>query len=129
MLDWWVPKIARMSNQTIIWKGTVPKMTIEPKTVKILQDGIAIEWEDHHTSLYPHRSLRLQCRCAECVGEWPNPKQLKEESIPQDVYAVEYQTVGRYALQFLWSDLHYTGIYPYSVLLESCPCPVCAKQK
>ena len=101
---------------------------VEPVNVQILAEGIAVQWEDGHRSVYPHRELRLQCRCAECIGEWPNPKQLNAEGIGLDVVAVEYQTIGRYALQFLWSDVHYTGIYPYSALRELCPCPTCANK-
>ena len=99
---------------------------IEPTNVQLLPEGIAIQWADGHVSLYAHRELRLQCRCAECIGEWPNRRQLDTDAVPQDVVAVEYMTVGRYALQFLWSDAHYTGIYPYTLLRELCPCPECA---
>ena len=102
---------------------------IQPKNVQILPEGVAIQWEDGHSSLYFHRELRLQCRCAGCIGEWPNQGQLNPDTVPEDVYAVEYQTVGRYALQFLWSDVHYTGIYPYRVLREICPCPQCAEKE
>ena len=101
---------------------------IEPKTIKLIPDGIVIEWADRHTSLYPHRELRLQCRCAACVGEWPNPKILDPDQIPDDVQAVEFQTVGRYAVQFLWSDVHYTGLYPFTLLRQLCSCPECASR-
>jgi len=98
---------------------------IEPTNVQLLPEGIAIQWADGHVSLYAHRELRLQCHCAECIGEWPNRRQLDTDAVAPDVVAVEYQPVGRYALQFLWSDAHYTGIYPYTLLRELCPCPEC----
>ena len=34
--------------------------------------------------------------------------------VPEDIIAVDYLEVGRYALQFLWTDGHSTGIYPVS---------------
>jgi DUF971 family protein len=34
--------------------------------------------------------------------------------------------MGHYAVQFLWSDGHYTGIYPYEFLRGACPCAECA---
>ena len=99
--------------------------TLQPKDVEIFPDSIKIHWNDDHVSIYPHRYLRLNCRCASCIGEWPNKGTLDSSSIREDVIAVEHQTVGLYALQFLWSDTHYTGIYPYTVLRELCLCPEC----
>jgi len=102
-----------------------PKI-FKPNHVWILPDGISIDWEDGHSSFFPHRELRLNCRCAACVGEWPNQGELNPDTVSESVYAVEYQTIGNYAVQFLWSDTHYTGIYPYQVLRELCPCPICS---
>lgn len=98
----------------------------QPRHVRILPEGVSIQWDDGHHSLYAHRALRLSCLCAGCIGEWPRKRTLEVSTVPKDVYAVEYQTVGRYALQFLWSDAHYTGIYPHQVLRDLCPCPECA---
>jgi DUF971 family protein len=33
--------------------------------------------------------------------------------------------VGNYAIQFLWGDAHYTGIYPYPFLRKECTCIAC----
>jgi DUF971 family protein len=33
--------------------------------------------------------------------------------------------VGRYAIQFHWSDGHSTGIYTFEHLRELCTCPIC----
>ena len=30
--------------------------------------------------------------------------------------------VGKYAVQFLWSDTHFTGIYPFAMLRDLCTC-------
>jgi len=45
--------------------------------------------------------------------------------VPPDVTAVDSMPVGNYAVQFLWSDAHYTGLYTYQFLRNSCPCEVC----
>ena len=37
-------------------------------------------------------------------------------------------TVGRYAVRFLWADGHTTGIYSFDHLREICPCPECKGQ-
>lgn len=100
-----------------------------PKHVRILPEGVAISWQDGHETLYGHYDLRLRCACATCVGEWPKQRGIDVRSVPRDVQAVEYLTIGNYAVQFLWSDFHSTGIYPYRMLRELCPCPECAARR
>ena len=46
--------------------------------------------------------------------------------VSDDIQPLDIQLVGRYALQFSWNDGHATGIYPFEVLRETCPCPECA---
>ena len=84
--------------------------------VDIEGDVIAIIWNDGHRSIYPHRYLRLRCQCANCVDEMSGNPRLDPDSVPPDVRAVDQMQVGNYAVQFLWSDAHYTGIYPYKFL-------------
>ncbi len=38
---------------------------------------------------------------------------------------VRYEPVGRYAIQFFWSDRHDTGIFAFDFLREICPCDAC----
>ncbi len=83
---------------------------------------ISVEWDDGHESIYDAKYLRLNCGCAECVEEWTNRKLLDPAAVPADIRAEDHLMVGRYAVQFLWSDGHYTGIYPFDVLLALCPC-------
>jgi DUF971 family protein len=94
---------------------------VKPRKVEIAPEGITIQWEDGRTCVYGHRYLRLNCRCAGCVGEWPHRRALDPATVPEDVHALDQMPVGNYALQFLWSDAHYTGIYPYTLLRELCP--------
>ena len=98
---------------------------LRPKDVNISGDAIIILWDDGHRSPYPHRYLRLRCPCASCVEEMTGRPRLDPATVPQDVRAVDQMPVGSYALQFLWSDTHYTGIYTFRVLRAWCPCIAC----
>ena len=52
---------------------------------------------------------------------WAGP-----DKVPLDVYAADFMMVGNYAIEFLWSDAHYTGIYTYELLRKACTCIQCA---
>ena len=93
--------------------------------VNLTDDAIAVRWSDGHASLYDAKYLRINCGCAECVEEWSNRKLLDPASVPADIHAEDYLMVGRYAVQFLWSDAHYTGIYPFEMLRSLCRCEQC----
>jgi len=102
------------------------KEKVFPKEVTNSDDAIIILWDDGHRSTYGHRMLRLRCQCASCVDEMSGRPRLDPDRVPQDVRAVDQMQVGNYALQFLWSDTHYTGIYTYLFLMSLCPCVACA---
>ena len=101
--------------------GNVTQEIVKAKEVIVTPEAITIHWEDGRICVYEHRFLRLNCRCAGCVGEWPNRTQIDPSTVPDDVQALDHQIIGSYAVQFLWTDTHYTGIYPYTVLRELCP--------
>jgi DUF971 family protein len=86
--------------------------------VQFTGDGVRVAWSDGRACTFPYRYLRLQCACAACVEEMTGRRILSVASVPDDVIAVEHIPVGRYALQFLWSDGHETGIYPFKMLLN-----------
>ncbi len=86
--------------------------------VHLIDKGVKIEWSDGRTFVYPYRYLRLQCSCAACVEEMTGRAILNVAAVPDDVIAVDFIEVGRYALQFLWTDGHSTGIYPFRMLLR-----------
>jgi DUF971 family protein len=50
---------------------------------------------------------------------------IRPGDIPEAVYPTEIQYVGRYALTFVWSDGHSTGIFPFDYLRQICPCDEC----
>ena len=95
---------------------------IFPQDVALEADAIVIMWDDGHRSPFPHRFLRLRCQCASCVDEMSGNPRLDPDKVPQDVRAVDHLPVGNYAVQFLWTDGHFTGIYPYEIVRKLCPC-------
>ncbi|TVP53728.1 MAG: DUF971 domain-containing protein [Gemmatimonadales bacterium] len=106
----------------------LPREATAPAEIGPNADGTAlvIEWKDGHRSTFPPRLLRLSCPCAGCVDEMTGQRILREADVSSDVYPRAIEYVGRYALQFEWSDGHRTGIYPFEFLRRLCPCPDCS---
>lgn len=92
---------------------------IEP--TRIIEESnreVLITWLDEaETSLFAPE-LRRACPCASCVNEWTGEKMLKDDKIPDDLTFSDMNTVGRYALNFRFSDGHDTGIFTYKFLRE-----------
>lgn len=109
-----------------------------PKLLKKHDTAFQVEWKDGHVSWYPYTYLRQMCPCAECAIVRHKGRDVHSLFAPQgdgdvtlievsdDIQPLDVQLVGRYALQFSWSDGHNTGIYPFEVLREICPSPECA---
>jgi DUF971 family protein len=92
---------------------------IEPREIK--QDGesaLLITWGDDHVSRFSAVDLRRACPCAQCVNEWTGERVLRPETISQETTIADLSIVGRYALNFRWSDGHETGIYSFRYLRE-----------
>jgi len=102
----------------------------EPRDMAWIEKGVlGIEWNDGHKGVYPVRYLRQQCPCAACVDEWSGARRLQPDDVPLLIMLQDVQPVGRYALQFSWSDGHDTGIYSYALLRRLCQCDVCQPVK
>ena len=98
-----------------------------PRDVEVTPVGtIRVVWRDGHVSSYRAKSLRARCPCALCVDEWTQEVKIKPEDIPSNLSVRSVDRVGNYALTFVWSDGHSTGIYPYDRLRSMCPCDQCA---
>lgn len=95
-----------------------PKPSYMPAEVGPTPDGrrLRIRWQDGVETEHEPRDLRLRCPCAACVDEMTGQRMLVPEMVDPDVYPLEIHYVGRYALQFVWSDGHSTGIYPFEYL-------------
>ena len=90
---------------------------IEP--VQIVEENdfeISIKWSDDSDSKYTAVQLRRACPCAGCIDEWTGKKTLQDTTIPDDLTFKHTSIVGRYALNFHFSDGHDTGIFSFNFL-------------
>jgi DUF971 family protein len=97
------------------------RLAIEPREIKQEGDtGLRITWADDRVCNYTAAGLRRACPCAQCVNEWTGQRVLKPDMISNELTIVDLNLVGRYALNFRWSDGHETGIYSFRYLREFC---------
>lgn len=81
---------------------------------------LGITWADGRVCEYDAATLRRACPCAQCVDEWTGERRLKPQAISDEVEINDVTIVGRYALNFVWSDGHQTGIYSFQYLRDLC---------
>ena len=92
---------------------------IEPLEIIEESDSeISIIWSDDAETKYNAAELRRNCPCAGCINEWTGEKILRDESVSDDLSFTHTSIVGRYALNFHFSDGHDTGIFTFKFLRE-----------
>lgn len=84
------------------------------KTVNVENESstVHIRWADGHDSAIPIRRLRGYCPCAECQGHGGEIRWVDNQAT--GIFGAE--PVGRYALNFQFSDGHATGIFRWETL-------------
>ena len=92
---------------------------IEPLQIIEESDSeLTIKWSDDTETTFNAPQLRRKCPCATCIDEWTGAKRLDERSVPDDLTIKSTAIVGRYALNFNFSDGHDTGIFSFKYLRE-----------
>lgn len=92
---------------------------IEPLQIIEESDSeLTIKWSDDTETTYNAPQLRRRCPCATCIDEWTGAKRLDDRSVPDDLTIKSTAIVGRYALNFNFSDGHDTGIFSFKYLRE-----------
>ena len=92
---------------------------VEP--VQIVQESpseVSIKWSDDTESRFTAAALRRSCPCAGCINEWTGEKMLDAGKISDDLTFRKVAIVGRYALNFDFSDGHETGIFSFKYLKD-----------
>lgn len=94
-----------------------------PLNIRVHRKHALLElvWADDEVSRLPFRLLRQNCPCAVCIDEFTGRKILDPGSVPEDIQLQDVSLTGNYALKFVWSDSHDTGLYTWDHLrsLES----------
>ena len=92
---------------------------VEPtQIIEESESELSIKWSDEAEAKYNAAQLRKACPCAGCVNEWTGEKVLKDENVAADISFASISIVGRYALNFQFSDGHNTGIYSFNYLRQ-----------
>lgn len=90
-----------------------------PDRISYDDTSLTIVWRDGRECRYDLLELRRACPCAMCRGGHG----VDAVRITGDINEIRlnsWKKVGRYAIQFLWSDNHDTGIYPWDGLRSLC---------
>lgn len=111
---------------------------VTPAKVRVLLTegkGLEIDWADGHKSAWSFPWLRDGCPCATCIeqrkveGRRPGePKPKSTQLLPMfspPPKPLSAHGVGRYAIEFQWSDGHRAGIYSWEYLRRNCQCSEC----
>lgn len=92
---------------------------IEP--VQMIEESdseFTIRWSDETETRFTAPQLRRKCPCAGCINEWTGEKILNDEQVSDTLTISSTSIVGRYALNFKFSDGHDTGIFSFKYLHE-----------
>jgi DUF971 family protein len=98
-------------------------MSIKPKDIVVLDDSLAIVWEDGSESYINLSDLRKACPCANCSGEtdvfgnlYINRGDKQCQNGRAQIMTFHY--IGHYAIRIVWEDGHNGGIYSFNFLKE-----------
>lgn len=104
--------------QTIISQSDLSTVD-EPKSMDVVDKGdLQITWPDGLSNRFTAYELRVNCPCAMCVDENTGQRTLDPKKVPLNVQIKSFGRVGRYAVNFNFSDGHNTGIYSFDIFRE-----------
>ena len=88
--------------------------------IELLNDAeLLVVWPEQSPSLLSYSLIRRACTCASCRRQRPKGSTLLgAEQVAQVVRVLRFETVGAYAVRFVFSDLHRGGLYSWEILRE-----------
>ena len=93
----------------------------QPETIQAIGNEIALRWDDGSESYYPMALLRALSPSAENIGERDLLGKIHGGDSRTEYPGVtvnSWSIVGSYAVQFVFSDGHNTGLYSFDYLQE-----------
>ena len=75
---------------------------------------LEIVWDDGSLQQLDNANLRRDCRCAECKAL--RLRTGSELEVAPQIAITEIRMIGQYAAQFVFSDGHERGIFPWVFL-------------
>ena len=93
---------------------------MSPKNIQVIQNELAVAWDDGSESYILLETLRKYCPCASCGGEKDilgrEYRGAPTKYRPESFEIRTFQAVGGYAINFQWGDGHGSGLYPFDLL-------------
>ncbi|KAF0095599.1 MAG: hypothetical protein E1N59_1094 [Puniceicoccaceae bacterium 5H] len=91
----------------------------KPIDIQLIGEEVAIKWSDEREDYIPMERLRAWSPSAENVGE-PDIFGRIHGADPRDAFpgvrVDGFEFVGTYAVRFIFSDRHQSGLYSYEYL-------------
>gem|GEM_PF-7667 len=113
-----LPEITRGGDEKTPRKGGSGETSKKTflKSIGKKNTWLCLVWSDDRESFFSPADLRRACLCASCIDENTGAKLLNDSSVDDSIQIVQVNSVGRYALQVIFSDGHRTGIYTFEHL-------------
>lgn len=90
--------------------------TTPSRLVQERDGSFTVEWKDGAHATYSGFDLRVACPCAQCKDEFTGERKVRPENVSRAIRVDEAKLVGNYALSFVFSDGHRTGVYSFEFL-------------
>ena len=94
----------------------MPARVLPKELFRVGEDEFKIVWDDGRESRYGARDLRARCPCAGCCDEWTGRRLLDPAAVPSELAFKDARLVGNYAIQFVFTDGHSTGLFSFELL-------------
>jgi len=90
-----------------------------PEAITLIGDTVAIKWPDGQENYFPMERLRALSPSADNIGEpdiFGNIHGADPRTEFPGVTVTDFELVGRYAVRFIFSDGHQTGLFSFEYL-------------
>jgi DUF971 family protein len=90
-----------------------------PTEIQLIENEVALKWSDGRENFIPSEDLRAASPSAENQGEsdlFGNRYGGTSQTSFPGVKVVDWERIGNYAVRFVFSDGHQTGLFTYPLL-------------